>query len=87
MNGNWLHKKERWGWRIVVTILLLVASGTFTWLYRSVQPPLEWEIALQQMTNSDMGYVVANTVMRGIIPQVVGAIVGLLLLSVRVPPI
>jgi len=76
-----------WGWRIVVTLVVLAVSSLFTWLYGAVQSPLLGEAALLQMKDSDAAYVVGTTVMHGLIPQVVGFVLIVFLAFVWVPAI
>lgn len=81
-----MHKPEHFKWRVVVTVLVMVASSLFGWFYSLSAPVITGEAALLQMSNSDIAYVASVGVMRGLIPQVIGIFVALILLCVWVPP-
>jgi hypothetical protein len=53
----------------------------------NIQGPLEGEAALQQMSNTDTGYMVGRAVFHGLIPQVVGGFATIILLVVWFPPV
>lgn len=54
-------RKPSWKWRLMVSLLIIVVSGTLQFAYGSVQGPLESAAAVQQLEDSAEAYAVART--------------------------
>lgn len=72
--------------RIALTVMLLCVSWSLYWTYDVYAPAYEAHMAIHQVNpDSDTDFVVARQISQGMIRQIIGAGLSVLLLAVWVP--
>jgi hypothetical protein len=60
-----------WKWRVLLTVIVLVAWTIFQWIYAGIQGPLEGAAAVSQLKDSSVEYAAGRAISGGILPQAV----------------
>ena len=69
-------------WRVVVSVVTLIAFLSFGMLYEKARGPLEGRAAVLQLEDSDTSYIAGRSVAEGAVPGIVSLSVAFIMIVV-----
>jgi len=76
---------QDWKWRLIMTVIIILLCWNAILIYRVIQGPIESEIAVKQLEDSNLIYASSRAIVIQIIPRIISSIAILALFIIWVP--